>query len=76
MWRDRQDRRGSPALNEQISRILFQTPLDGEVAERLAGRFTGPQAVNRLAPAAEAIRSASGPLSAGAGSGLAQPQGP
>lgn len=75
MWRDRQDRAGNPRLNEQIARILFQTPMDpeGEVAQRLTGRFTGPESVNRLAPAADMAASGGAMLAPGAGSALSQP---
>lgn len=75
MWRDRQDRAGNPKLNEQIARILFQTPMDpeGEVAQRLTGRFTGPESVNRLAPAADMAASGGAMLAPGAGSALSQP---
>jgi hypothetical protein len=70
MWRDRQDRRGNPKLNEQISRILFQTPMDpkSEIAERLAGTYKSPASVNRLGGAADVVSqggSALTPLTAG-----------
>jgi hypothetical protein len=75
MWRDRQDRAGNPKLNEQISRILFQAPIDpaSEVGQRLTGQFTGPQGINHLGTAAQTISVLSSPLAAGAGSALAQP---
>lgn len=75
MWRDRQDARGNPRLNEQIARILFQTPIDpaSEVGQRLTGQFTGPTGVNRLGAAADTVGSAGSPLAVGAGSALAQP---
>lgn len=75
MWRDRQDARGNPRLNEQIARILFQTPIDpaSEVGQRLTGQFTGPQSVNHLAPAADAASQLSSVLSPGFGSALSQP---
>lgn len=71
MWRDRQDRKGNPKLNEQISRILFQTPIDpkSEIAERLSGTYKGPTSVNRLSGAADVVSqggSALTPLTAGA----------
>lgn len=75
MWRDRQDARGNPKLNEQIARILFQTPIDpaSEVGQRLTGQFTGPQGVNRLGTAADVTGQAGAALAPGAGSALAQP---
>jgi hypothetical protein len=75
MWRDRQDRAGNPKLNEQIARILFQTPIEpgSEVGQRLTGQFAGPQSINRLAPAADTIGQAARALAPGAGSALAQP---
>jgi hypothetical protein len=75
MWRDRQDARGNPKLNEQIARILFQTPIDpgSEVGQRLTGQFTGPQGVNRLEPAASAVSQLSSVFAPGAGSALSQP---
>lgn len=75
MWRDRQDARGNPRLNEQIARILFQTPIDpaSELGQRLTGQFTGPQEVNRLAPAASAVSQLSSVFAPGAGSALSQP---
>lgn len=76
MWRDRQDRAGNPKLNEQVARILFETPIDpaSEVGQRLTGQFTGPQGVNHLAPAANVIGNAASALAPGAGSALSQPQ--
>jgi hypothetical protein len=75
MWRDRQDRAGNPKLNEQISRILFQAPIDpaSELGQRLTGRFTGPQGINRLGTAADMTGNVSRVLAPGAGSALAQP---
>lgn len=75
MWRDKQDRAGNPRLNEQVARILFQTPIEpeGELAQRLTGRFTGPQETNHLAPTADVIGQSSRILAPGAGSALAQP---
>jgi hypothetical protein len=75
MWRDRQDARGNPRLNEQIARILFQTPIEqtSELGQRLTGRFTGPQSVNRLAPVGAAVEQLSSVLAPGAGSALSQP---
>jgi hypothetical protein len=75
MWRDRQDARGNPKLNEQIARILFQTPIEpgSEIAQRLTGQFTGPTAVNRLAPAADAVSHLYSVFAPGAGSALSQP---
>lgn len=75
MWRDRQDARGNPKLNEQIAKILFQTPIDpaSEVGQRLTGQFTGPQSVNHLAPAADAVSQLSSVFAPGAGSALSQP---
>jgi hypothetical protein len=75
MWRDRQDRAGNPRLNEQVARILFQTPIEpgSEVGQRLTGRFTGPAEINRLAPAAEIPGYASQVLAPGSGSALSQP---
>lgn len=75
MWRDRQDRAGNPRLNEQIAKILFQTPIDqaGEVGQRLTGQFTGPQGVNRLGSAADVVGETSRALAPGAGSALSQP---
>jgi hypothetical protein len=71
MWRDRQDRRGNPKLNEQISRILFQTPIDqeSEVAQRLTGTYKGLTSVNRLSGTADVVSqggSALTPLTSGA----------
>jgi hypothetical protein len=73
MWRDRQDRKGNPKLNEQISKILFQTPIDpeSEIAQRLTGTYKGPPPVNRLAPAGEAIEQGAAALAPGAASALA-----
>lgn len=75
MWRDRQDRAGNPRLNEQIARILFQTPIDpgGEVGQRLTGQFKGPQGVNPLAPYAAGVEETAKVLAPGAGSALSQP---
>ena len=75
MWRDRQDRAGNPKLNEQVARILFQTPIDreSELGQRLTGQFTGPAEINRLAPAADVIGQSSRVLAPGAGSALSQP---
>src|SRR6202035_4766930 len=75
MWRDRQDRAGNPKLNEQVARILFETPIDpaGEVGQRLTGQFTGPQGVNRLGTAADIVGNAPNVLAPGAGSALSQP---
>ena len=77
MWRDRQDRAGNPRLNEQIARILFETPIDpaGELGQRLTGQFAGPQRVNRLGTAADVTGQASRVLAPGAGSALGQPTG-
>jgi hypothetical protein len=75
MWRDRQDRAGNPRLNEQVARILFQTPIEpgSELGQRLTGQFTGPTEINRLAPAAQIPGYASQVLAPGAGSALSQP---
>jgi hypothetical protein len=75
MWRDRQDRAGNPRLNEQVARILFQTPIDpeSEIGQRLTGRFTGPTETNRLAPAADVIGQSARILAPGSGSALSQP---
>ena len=75
MWRDRQDAKGNPRLNEQISRILFQTPIDpaSELGQRLTGQFTGPAGVNRLGTAADVVGQSPLVLAPGAGSALAQP---
>jgi hypothetical protein len=75
MWRDRQDARGNPKLNEQIARILFQTPIDpaSEVGQRLTGQFTGAPDINRFAPAADAVNQLSSVFAPGAGSALSQP---
>lgn len=75
MWRDRQDARGNPKLNEQIARILFQTPIDpaSEVGQRLTGQFAGAPDVNRLAPAGSAVSQLSSVFAPGAGSALSQP---
>ena len=74
MWRDRQDARGNPRLNEQIAHILFQTPIEqtSELGQRLTGQFTGPQSVNRLAPAGAVVEQLSSVLAPGAGSSLSQ----
>lgn len=75
IWRDRQDRAGNPKLNEQVARILFETPIDpaSEVGQRLTGQFTGSQGVNRLAPAANVLENSTRALAPGAGSALSQP---
>lgn len=75
MWRDRQDARGNPRLNEQIARILFQTPIDqgGELGQRLTGQFRGPASVNNLAPYVGIPDQAAQVLAPGAGSALSQP---
>lgn len=75
MWRDRQDRAGNPKLNEQVAKILFQTPIDpaSEVGQRLTGQFTGSAGVNRLGTAADVAGQAATVLAPGAGSALAQP---
>lgn len=78
MWRDRQDRRGNPKLNEEIARVLFATPLKegGETAQRISGTYAGPRAVNRLGSAADAIGNAGSWLSPGAAAVLDQPGAP
>lgn len=78
MWRDRQDAKGNPKLNEQIARILFQTPIDesSELGQRLTGQFTGPAGVNRLSGVASGIQQGAAALAPGAGSALANPAGP
>jgi len=64
----------NPKLNEQIAKILFQTPIDpaSEVGQRLTGQFVGGAPVNRMAPLANAIGSA-GALAPAATSALAGP---
>lgn len=73
LWRDRQDRRGNDKLNEQVARILFQTPIeaDSEIAQRLTGTFTGPASVNRLEGAAAVAPQVGTALAPGAASVLA-----
>jgi hypothetical protein len=75
MWRDRQDKAGNPKLNEQVARILFQTPIEpgGELGQRLTGQFAGPTEINRLAPAAQIPGYAAQVLAPGSGSALSQP---
>jgi hypothetical protein len=76
MWRDRQDRRGNEALNEQIAKIIFQPGIeaDSEIGQRLTGQYTGPPDVNRLAGAGDIAAKSSQVLAPGGGSALAQPQ--
>jgi hypothetical protein len=73
MWRDL-GIRANPKLNEQIAKILFQTPIDaqGEVGQRLTGQFAGAGPTNRLVPAAIVAETAGGALTPGAYSGLSQ----
>jgi hypothetical protein len=75
MWRDRQDRAGNPRLNEQVARILFQTPIEpgSELGQRLTGQFAGPTEINRLSPAAQIPGYAGQVLAPGSGSALSQP---
>jgi hypothetical protein len=75
MWRDRQDARGTPELNEQIAKILFQTPIEpgSELGQRLTGKFKGPPDINRLEPYANVTDQVSQVLAPGAGSALSQP---
>jgi hypothetical protein len=78
MWRDRQDKGGNAAVNEQVARILFQTPIDegSEIGQRLTGKYAGPPPRNPLGGVATGVELSTGPLSVGAGSALGQPGAP
>lgn len=38
----------NPRLNEEIAKLLLQTPISPELEQRMTGRFTGPALINHL----------------------------
>jgi hypothetical protein len=74
MWRDL-GIRSNPKVNEEVARILFSTPIDAasETGQRISGTFTGPQSVNRLGGAANALENVGSVISPGAAAALDQP---
>lgn len=75
LWRNAQDKRGNPKLNEQVARILFETPIDeaGELGKRLTGKFPGEESINRLAGAARKVGRSGAVAAPAAGATAGQP---
>lgn len=74
MWRDL-GIRPNPAVNEEVARILFGSPINpaSETGRRLTGQFTGPKGVNHLGGAADALNNVGSWVSPGAAAALDQP---
>lgn len=75
LWRNAQDKRGNPKLNEQVARILFETPISetSEIGQRLTGKFPGEESINRLAGVARKVGRSGAPIAPAAGAAAGQP---
>lgn len=75
MYRELGVIRSNPKLNEEIARIVFQTPIDpmSELALRLTGKLAAPPPINRLGPLATGVQRAAVGASPAAAATAAQP---
>ena len=64
----------NPKVDEEIARMLFQTPMDpaSTTARRLTGELPAPPGVNRLGTAADVLGNAGSVISPGAAAALDQ----